>query len=525
MKVWTWANNAQFGIVHVRRKRGRIEVLYISITFNVWHFVLFSLSGLRKRKSLGWALQGELRRSRWVIWGYTKLGKFKFGKTSVRIRGFVYFPLYSAVFCGMSSYVMISAFPFKFYFVFPSFLAYAWRFGEGENAILTRLPFWIRSVGNKSKPNPKEGDEKKRKKAKDKSKEIERVVPVEVLEEGPITMLTAKELAKIIQFFPHFQLFRCMRVSKIWNQAARSISLETFELKTFYGYFEDEHLAAIVAKHPNMHTISIRAAPRITEKSMKYLAKLPLTKLDLSNCRNLGDSSLIKIPQIVVQKLTSLTVAHCGFSERALKLGVLPALTHLDISNCDNISNRFALYMVQYTPVLESLNAANSPSFTNDFLANIPRIVSLTSLSVRNCPYIDHNGFRLFATAPNPTAPNPYTLPRLTTLDIASTLVNNAALLQICSSYRSLTDLSLALCHRIDDEGTGQLNLLTGLTSLNLSYTGIGIKTLERIKTVPLQILTVSGCRYLKEHIKSFIRNNPNIHIINRTTTLPNPDI
>jgi hypothetical protein len=254
---------------------------------------------------------------------------------------------------------------------------------------------------------------------------------------------------------------------------------------------------------------------------MKSLGKLPLVELDLSNCRNLTDASLIKIPQPAIQKLTSLTVSHCGFSERGLKLGVLPALTHLDISSCDGLAGaRFAQHLVQYYPALSILDCSNSPVIANDFISVLPKIQTLTALSIRNCPYIDHHGFLNFSDPVNANPP-----PQLLKLDISSSLVNNEGLLRICTTYTTLTELSISLCHRIDDDGCLQLPKLTSLKTFHAAYTPITGETLSILKTMPsLKSIAVSGCRNLRKQLKKFIQTNPRLRVIAKTTTLTPPE-
>lgn len=352
------------------------------------------------------------------------------------------------------------------------------------------------------------------------------------IEEGPITALKAADLKRIIELFPHFQLFRCMRVNKFWCQVARSINLTTLDLRTFYGHFADEHLASIVAKHPDLQVVRIQAAPRLTDKSMKVLAKLQsLTGLDLSNCRNLSDTAISKLSTKVTQRLVWLKLTHCGFSEKALKVGSFDStsgtastagqwgsLQSLDISHCDGLSStRFALILSQTMPNLTKLDVSNSPVLDNDFLAYVPKIPNLKWLNLHNCQVMDNNGFYSLADQSNTK------LPPLTYLDVSTTRINNAALLRICTYYTSLTSLSLSFCHRLDDEGFASLKQLSGLTFLNLSYTGIGTASLPILEALPLTTLNISGCEYLKKHTKQLVKNHPKIRIVARLYTLPPP--
>jgi len=380
------------------------------------------------------------------------------------------------------------------------------------------------SSSGKSTPSSKDGKDKKSKKTRPKSKEVEGVIevaaPVE-LEDGPISRLSELELSYILRFLDHFQMFRSMRVSRNWSAAVRSVSLESLVLRTFYGCLEDEHVNSLVTRFPQLHTVCIHACPRLTEKSVKHLAKLSgLTSLDLSNCRNLSDGALIKLPVANVQKLTSIKVAHCGFSDRGLKLGVLPRLTSLDLSGCDSISDRLAPHLVQYSPNLLSLHAAGCPTLTNDFLTGIAKHTTLTDLNVKACQGLDHNGFLSFCDA---TA-NPIILKGLRKIDFSTTLINNSALTRLAEACLELEELALAFCHRIDDDGTQNLEKLQKLKYLNMSYTGISIGTLDRIEQInTIETLVFAGCKALKKVINNFIKKHAQIHVVYKTRTVPLP--
>lgn len=343
----------------------------------------------------------------------------------------------------------------------------------------------------------------------------------------------------------HPQLFRSMRVSKKWLEAIRTVKLDHLDLRSFYGTLADEHVHSLVSKQPNMHTVRIHAAALVTEKSMKHLGKLTmLTELDLTNCRNLNDGALSKIPAERMQSLTSLTITHCGFSERSLKLGPLPNLTKLDISSCDGLHSRVGSVLVQGFPSLTHLNASCSPTLSNDFLAQLSKISTLTWLSIRNSHGFDHNGFSMLcgeppknsaaaaanaqaaaSATPGATLAAPQVkLPQLKTLDISSTWVNGSSLVKICRAYPSLTDLSVAFCNRIDDEGTVALDNLTQLGHLSISYTDIAQKTLKKIAALPqLHTLAIAGCRAVKPYLKDFQRRYPAISIHSKPTTTVAP--
>lgn len=361
-------------------------------------------------------------------------------------------------------------------------------------------------------------------------------------------MLEPIHLARIASFMAHPQLFRSMRVSKKWLEAIRTVKLDYLDLRSFYGTLADEHVHSLVSKQPNMHTVRIHAAALVTEKSMKHLGKLPLlTELDLSNCRNLNDGALSKIPAERLQSLTSLTITHCGFSERSLKLGSLPNLTKLDISSCDGLHSRVGGVLAQGFPSLTYLDASCSPTLSNEFLGHLSKISTLTSLSIRNSHGFDHNGFSMLcgeppknsaaAQAAAATAVSTATsasgstshatetkLPQLRKLDISSTWVNGSSLVKICRAYPTLTDLSVSFCNRIDDEGTVSLDNLTQLCHLSISYTDVAQKTLKKLTSLPhLRTLAVAGCRGIKPFLKDFQKRYPSVSVYSKSTTVVPP--
>lgn len=401
------------------------------------------------------------------------------------------------------------------------------------------MPLRLCSSASRNKSGSKDVDDKKKKKGKSKSKESS-ATPDEVsqveIPEGPFTDLNAHEVSLIASFMTHPMLFRSMRVSKKWLEAIRSIKLDTLDLRSFYGTLADEHVIAILTKHPSMHTVRLHAAPLVTEKSMKHMGKLPqLRTLDLTNCRNLSDGALSKIPTERLQHLTSLTISHCSFSERSLKLGPLPNLTTLDISSCDGLTNRVGALIPQMMPALTYLDASSSPTLSNEFLGHLSKVSSLTWLSLRNSHGYDHHGFAQLCGEPPKSAAaqaavaaamaaNPHLaeakLPLLKTLDLSSTWVNSESLVRVCKAFPTLTDLSVSFCNRIDDEGTASLQNLTQLLHLSISYTDITTKSLKKIAALPaLQTLTIAGCRAVKPFLKDFKRRFTHIAVYHKSTT------
>lgn len=327
-------------------------------------------------------------------------------------------------------------------------------------------------------------------------------------------------------------MFRSMRVSKKWLEAIRTIKLDVLDLRSFYGALEDEHVISLISKHPNMHAIRLHAAPRVTEKSMKHLGKLShLTELDVSNCRNLTDGSLSKIPTDRLHALTSLTVSHCGFTERSLKLGSAPNLTCLNISYCDALKSGVGHTILQVMPSLTKLDASCSPSLSNDFLGHLCKLSTLTWLSLRNSHGFDHNGFAMFcgeppksSLSPQPPANGDLKLPQLKTLDVSSTFLNNDSLLKLCRYYPSLTELSVSFCSRLDDDGTGSLDSLTNLQHLSISYTDISTRTLKKIAVIPnLESLAIAGCKAVRPYLKDFQARYPRISVFYKSTTSQAP--
>lgn len=382
-----------------------------------------------------------------------------------------------------------------------------------------------------------DSDKKAKKKGKNKDNaqkdEAEAVAEVEI-EEGPIKQLDEKLIAHIASYFAHLQMFRSMRVSKRWLEAIKTIKLDVLDLSTFYGHLEDEHLVGLVGKFPQLHTLRVYSSPRVTEKSMKSLGKLQaLTTLDLTNCRNLTDNALLKIPAERMQSLTSLKVTHCGFTDRALKLGTLPALTSLNLSHCDALHSKTGAVLVQIAPSLLSLDVSCSPSLTNDFLSHIRKITSLTSLNLRNSTGYDYKGFDLLCTAFAPTnatsdggdaTPTAPKMLKLRHLDVSATFLNNDSLKKVCDAFPTLTSLSVAFCTRLDDAAFASIDNLAELEYFSFAYTCVTPKILKKVCSPPkLKTLVVSGCSALRESIKPLAKKYPELNIVYKTSTRPDP--
>src|SRR5690348_11291200 len=150
--------------------------------------------------------------------------------------------------------------------------------------------------------------------------------------------LPASAINRISSFSSDSHLpHRTCLVSKRWEQLFSSKKV----LNVTNHDITDEELIKLIDKHQTTLTsINLSECTRLTDKSIKYLAKLKnLTTLNLTSCFQITDAAIKDLSQL--QNLTTLNLTGCNrITDAAIKdLSKLQNLTTLDLINCDKITD------------------------------------------------------------------------------------------------------------------------------------------------------------------------------------------
>lgn len=242
-------------------------------------------------------------------------------------------------------------------------------------------------------------------------------------------------------------------------------------------------LGYAAASCPNLRTAMLGNTDATDEVLALLAANCPnLSRLDLSNCRDVSDRGLGALGGSARQ-LESLVLVGC---DRITDSGVrfvskgCRGLRHFDLSGCKRLTNTACLYL-DALPALEAVAVAWCPLLTNLGVQALCARPALVTLSLERCPLIDDDGVATIARlGTRLTSLNLSDLPLLTDASLACLVVLRGSLVSLavdrapkltpdgllalvreCTLMRSL---SVRACKLIsNDDVAGLLAARTGL--------------------------------------------------------------
>eukprot|EP01129_Flabellula_baltica_P010278 TRINITY_DN4327_c0_g1_i3.p1 TRINITY_DN4327_c0_g1~~TRINITY_DN4327_c0_g1_i3.p1 ORF type:complete len:1220 (+),score=201.80 TRINITY_DN4327_c0_g1_i3:899-4558(+) len=267
--------------------------------------------------------------------------------------------------------------------------------------------------------------------------------------------------------------------------------------------FHREADISFFTKFETLETLNF-SHTNISDAGVSNLAKIPLTNLNLSHCREFG-SSTTKNSISKMKYLTNLDLSYCNVKNGISSLSSLEGLVSLNLSYIRNISINFCeklqsleklqlfgcetrsrhLKSLRYIPQLTELNM-NGNDLTNEGIDYISCLTNLRRITVLQ-------GLSDFLSLESQTTLVSLVLPSAVNL-------RDEALVRILVSNLNLTELDLTYCERITDNGLAVLTRLKNLNSLNLSYVSVnnpsGFEGLHQLTS-----LVVTNCNSMSYNL------------------------
>ncbi len=225
------------------------------------------------------------------------------------------------------------------------------------------------------------------------------------------------------------------------------------DLRTMGVVMENSYLAPLLTK-TDFSGLRI-SGKGITDDAVKYLEKLELTLLDISNT-SIDSRGICKIAsnKKTRSSLKSLFADNTKIGDPGLEC--LAKLTHLEtlnLSNDQEISSRGLFNLARLTK-LAQLDLENCSNVKEEFLDKLVKL-PITTLNLSNLKF--KSGWDSLAK-----------MHHLNSLNLRGTLAENKDVESICASHRNLRDLTLST-ERSDEDSLASLKELKSLQKLDIS--------------------------------------------------------
>src|SRR5690348_17355542 len=178
---------------------------------------------------------------------------------------------------------------------------------------------------------------------------------------------------------------RTSLVSKRWEKLFSNTKVLNV---TNHAITDTELIKLIDKQQTTLTSINLSGCTHLTDKSIKYLAKLKnLKNLNLSDCNQITDAAIKDLSKL--QNLTILNLSSCNqITGAAIKdLSKLQNLTILNLSSCYQITDA-AIKDLSKLQNLTALNLDSCTKITDAAIKDLSKLQNLTALDLSICDQI-----------------------------------------------------------------------------------------------------------------------------------------
>ena len=288
----------------------------------------------------------------------------------------------------------------------------------------------------------------------------------------------------------------------------------------------------VVSGIPNLISLNLSGCFNVTDVGLSHAFCAPctsLTKLNLALCKQITDSALERISQMVpnleelelggctnitddglamiawgLRKLKKLDLRSCceisnqgmaslGGQDSSSNGGTV-ALEHLVLQDCQKLYDEALSFISQGLPSLKSLNLSFCGNITDSGLKHLARKPNLRELNLRSCDNISDTGVAYLAEGGA----------RITSLDVSfCDKIGDPALQHVAQGLYSLKSLSCSACN-ISDAGIERI--------------GRSLHELDTLNIGQCSLVTDRGLQLISEHLTNL--SSIDLYGCNRITTV-----
>jgi len=214
----------------------------------------------------------------------------------------------------------------------------------------------------------------------------------------------------------HLKLVDCEDITSLGVRSvlAKCCSLQSLTLHGLCEVDDDAFSRLAVEKLPSLTCVDIKAPIAITNAAVNAIARLPLSRLSLVDCRSIGDQALQHLTSSapLLDSLNHLELSGCdGLSDEACqRIDLLRSLQYLSLSRCSQITDRSIAAIAKGCRRLRVVQASRCVRLTDQApLAIAFHLQSLVALDLSFCHRITGVGVEHLATGcPNLRSLNLY---------------------------------------------------------------------------------------------------------------------